>query len=73
MREMTVARSLAEWRRRGLTRPDGRALPSAPQPARLVAAGKRQFLVYENYDALLRYNCAHHYALSVALLADRIR
>jgi len=25
-----------------------------------------------NYDALLNYNCAHSYAISVGLLADRI-
>ena len=31
-----------------------------------------RFLVYANYEALLDYNCAHTYALSVALLADRI-
>lgn len=73
MREMTAARSLAEWRRLGLKRADGQELPSTQRQARLVLAGTRQFLVYENYDALLRYNCAHHYALSVALLADRLR
>jgi membrane-bound lytic murein transglycosylase B len=28
--------------------------------------------VYRNYDALLEYNCAHAYALSVGLLANRI-
>jgi hypothetical protein len=28
---------------------------------------------YPNYEALLGYNCAHHYALSVAMLADRLR
>jgi membrane-bound lytic murein transglycosylase B len=28
--------------------------------------------VYRNYDALLGYNCAHAYALAVALLSDRI-
>jgi membrane-bound lytic murein transglycosylase B len=31
-----------------------------------------RFLVYGNYEALLGYNCAHTYALSVAFLADRI-
>ena len=30
------------------------------------------FLVYDNYEALLDYNCAHTYALSVGLLADRL-
>jgi membrane-bound lytic murein transglycosylase B len=29
-------------------------------------------LVYDNYDVLLSYNCAHAYALSVALLSDRL-
>ena len=32
----------------------------------------RAFLVTANYEALLAYNCAHTYALSVAMLADRI-
>ncbi|MBI2205811.1 MAG: lytic murein transglycosylase [Candidatus Rokubacteria bacterium] len=73
MRGMTGVRSLADWRRLGPKRADGRDLPSTPRHARLVRAGTRQFLVYDNYDALLRYNCAHHYALSVALLADRLR
>jgi membrane-bound lytic murein transglycosylase B len=29
--------------------------------------------VYPNYDAILGYNCAHYYALAVALLSDRLR
>ena len=35
-------------------------------------AGDRQFLVYANYEAILGYNCANAYALSVAMLGDRI-
>ena len=31
------------------------------------------FRLDEDYEALLGYNCAHSYALSVALLADRLR
>jgi membrane-bound lytic murein transglycosylase B len=73
MRSMTPARTLAAWKRLGLRRADGGALPDTATPARLVRAGRRAFLVHESYEALLRYNCAHHYALSVALLADRIR
>jgi membrane-bound lytic murein transglycosylase B len=48
-------------------------LPRASQPASFIAAGKRNFLVYPNYEALLGYNCAHTYALSVALLADTLQ
>jgi membrane-bound lytic murein transglycosylase B len=37
-----------------------------------VSGAARHFLVYDNYDVLLAYNCAHAYALSVALLSERI-
>jgi membrane-bound lytic murein transglycosylase B len=71
-RTMTVALPLAEWQEMGVRLADGRALPAADQRASLVSGTTRKFLVYDNYDALLEYNCAHPYALSVALLADRI-
>ncbi len=73
MRNMTERVPLAEWRKLGVTRIDGGQLPSADVTAGLVDVGTRKFLVYPNYDAILGYNCAHYYALSVALLADRLR
>ena len=45
---------------------------SATIQASLIRDESRAFLVYSNYEALLDYNCAHTYALSVALLADRL-
>ena len=45
----------------------------AAMRAGLVDVGERTFLVYPNYDAILGYNCAHYYALTVALLSDRLR
>jgi membrane-bound lytic murein transglycosylase B len=72
IRAMTAQRSVAEWRKLGVTWPDGRPLPAASMQASLVRAGSRSFLVYRNYEALLRYNCAHTYALSIATLADRV-
>jgi membrane-bound lytic murein transglycosylase B len=71
-RDMTVALPLARWRELGVRLSDGRALPDVETSAALVSGSTRRFLVYENYDALLGYNCAHSYAISVALLADRI-
>ena len=44
-------------------------LPKADFQASLVSGTTRHFLVYANYDALLAYNCAHAYALGVALLS----
>jgi membrane-bound lytic murein transglycosylase B len=71
-RDMTAPRPLEAWQTLGVRLPNSRALPKSDRQASLVSGAKRHFLVYENYDALLEYNCAHSYALSVALLADRI-
>jgi len=72
LREMSVAQPLEHWRTLGIRRADGGALPDADRMASLMSTGKRTFLVYGNYETLLQYNCAHAYALSVAMLADRI-
>ena len=63
---------LARWQELGVRLPGNTPLPAADVGASLVRAGSRSFLVYRNYDAILAYNCAHAYALSVGLLADRI-
>jgi membrane-bound lytic murein transglycosylase B len=73
VRVMTEARPLTYWRKIGVRTLGNGPLPSSARPASLVRMGKRMFLTYENYDAILGYNCSHSYALSVALLADRIR
>ena len=53
--------------------PEGSLQPAnLAAPWEIVTVGERTFLVYPNYDAILGYNCAHYYALSVALLADRL-
>ncbi len=72
MRDMTVQLPLAEWQSLGVRTVAGAALPKADIPAALVSGSSRYFLVYDNYDALLEYNCAHAYALSVAMLGDRL-
>jgi membrane-bound lytic murein transglycosylase B len=72
-RLMTDPRPVREWRKLGLLTTSGKELPPAERSASLVEAGKRTFLLYDNYEALLGYNCSHSYALSVGLLADRLR
>ena len=71
-RQMTMALPLSRWRALGVTAEARAPLPKSKTAASLVRAGSRSFLVYDNYEALLAYNCAHAYALSVALLSDRI-
>ena len=72
-RDMTVALPMARWQELGVRLTNGGALPTTDLTASLVSGSSRSFLVYDNYDALLEYNCAHSYAITVALLADRIR
>jgi membrane-bound lytic murein transglycosylase B len=69
-RQMTVPLPLSQWRELGVTTTAGTRLPTAPIDASLVDAGRRKFLVYPNYEAVLAYNCVHAYGLSVGLLAD---
>jgi membrane-bound lytic murein transglycosylase B len=71
-RAMSIPKPLDEWRTLGLTTAAGKPLPRAKVSASLIRDGNRAFLVYDNYEALLDYNCAHTYALSVALLAERL-
>jgi membrane-bound lytic murein transglycosylase B len=71
-RNMTVALPLSRWEELGVRLPGGKPLPKDDTQASLVSGTTRHFLVYPNYDALLEYNCAHSYAISVALLGDAI-
>jgi len=71
-RDMTVPQPLEKWDELGVRLPGGKALPKSDTRASLVSGAKRQFLVYGNYEALLEYNCAHSYAISVVLLGDAI-
>jgi len=73
IRNMTERIPLARWQALGVRRVDGGALPRADVDAGLVLTDNRAFLVYRNYDAILAYNCAHYYALTVALLSDQLR
>jgi membrane-bound lytic murein transglycosylase B len=71
-REMTVAQSLDEWRKLGILTLGKLPLPHGTREASLISDNSRAFLVYDSYEALLDYNCAHTYALSVGLLASRL-
>lgn len=72
-RTLSPRRPLAEWQAMGVRTADGGRLPAVDRDASLLDAGERRFLVYTNYEAILGYNCANAYALSVALLGDRLR
>ncbi len=72
----TQRKPVADWRALGVTLADGRPLPAWPgETAIIVPAGHRgpAFLVSDNYRALLDYNNAMAYALSLGLFAERLR
>jgi membrane-bound lytic murein transglycosylase B len=71
-RDMTVALPRDRWEELGVRLPGGKALPASTPSASLVSGTSRHFLVYHNYDALLEYNCANSYAISVALLGNAV-
>ena len=68
-------RSLVDWAELGVTDAAGRALPALEVSAAvLVPAGRDgpAFLVYDNFDVIMRWNRSEFFALSVGHLADRI-
>ena len=69
---MSVPLPLTRWTELGVKLPAGKALPRSDAVASLVSGSTRHFLVDANYDAILEYNCAHSYAITVALLGDAI-
>jgi membrane-bound lytic murein transglycosylase B len=72
-RLMSERRPLDIWREAGVLLKSGAPLPHSDIPASFVDVGGRSFLVYPNYETILDYNCAHLYALSVTMLADRLQ
>lgn len=66
--------TIAEWKARGLA-PVDKAWPADTLRATLIepdGPGGRAFLAFDNYRALLGYNCSNYYAISVGLLADAV-
>jgi len=66
---------VAEWTAMGVKLASGKPLPAIDGPVSLVVpSGWRGpvFLVTANYRAILRYNNASAYALTVGLLAERL-
>lgn len=69
-------KSLTEWQNIGITKPDGSPIPNDSDiRASLVAPdgiGGPTYLVYNNYNTIMRWNRSTYFATSVGLLADAI-
>jgi len=67
---------LSRWQILGVRRVDGRNLPTRDLPGTIIAPDGpegRAFVVYENFDRLLRWNRSNHFALTVGILSDLLR
>jgi membrane-bound lytic murein transglycosylase B len=72
---LKLRKPIAEWRRLGIRRSDGGALPVAEISGAIVAPGGHKgpaFLVYGNFDKIMNWNRSLLYAIAVGHLADRI-
>jgi len=73
---LTLKKPVNDWAALGVTLADGKPLPRSELPgAVLLPQGHAgpAFLVYRNFEVLMAWNRSINYALSVALLADRLR
>jgi lytic murein transglycosylase len=73
--ELDLVQPVSHWKKLGVTRTDGSALPDLPgDTSILVLAGHTgpAFLITQNFKVILKYNYSTSYALSVAYLGDRI-
>ncbi len=62
------------WRALGVVRADGEALPASGAASLYLPAGARgpAFLISDNFEVIRQYNTSDAYAMSVAVLAERI-
>lgn len=69
------AKSLNQWQELGVRRMDGSDLPTADLTAYMIAPGGKKgriYLVYPNFDIIMKWNRSHYFATGVGYLADRI-
>lgn len=67
--------SLHDWQTLGVRKVDGSDLPTAELQARLVFPGtqaEQAYLVYKNYDVLMKWNRSNYFGVSVGTLSDKI-
>ena len=69
-----VTRSVSDWTAAGVRPANGGALPDHGPAALIAPAGPAgpAFLVFRNFNVILRYNNAENYAIGVGHLSDRL-
>lgn len=70
-------RPLSFWKELGVKAADGSALPDADIEAALIFAGRTTpdegvYLIYPNYNVLLKWNRSRYFATAIGLFADQL-
>ena len=68
-------KNINDWSKIGIKKIDGNNLPLVNINAKLLIVDKMRknsFLVYNNFETLLKWNRSNYFALSVGLLSDKI-
>ena len=66
-------KKLIEWKKLGFKKNNGSELPDSNIKAKLLVIDKSKnnmFLVYDNFDTILKWNRSNYFALSVGILSD---
>lgn len=72
---LKTRKRLSDWQSLGVRRADGSDLPTRDLMAALVKPSKSDasvYVVYDNYNAILRWNRSNFFATAVGTLSDRI-
>ncbi len=69
-------KSLSTWKNMGITLPNGAPVPTSPDLESSIVTpdglGGPAYLVYNNYNVVLKWNRSTYFATSVGILADAI-
>ncbi|WED22577.1 lytic murein transglycosylase [Vibrio sp. JC009] len=77
-RSADKGKTLQEWSKLGVTKYNGAALPSPSEPMKawLIMPDDRDgraYLIYNNYQVLMKWNRSYYFGIAVSHLADRIK
>lgn len=69
-----VRKTVQEWQALGVRNPDGSHLPDKPLTASIVIpeGSHSAYMVYDNYNVIMKWNRSIYFATSVGILSDKI-
>ncbi|MEQ8250154.1 MAG: lytic murein transglycosylase [Oceanibaculum nanhaiense] len=73
--EKKVKRPISAWQEMGVRRADGGDLPARDLPAQIVlpgGTGGPAYMVYDNFEAILKWNRSTYFAVAAGTLADAL-